>query len=396
MRKSTSAGAVQKLQKAHPQATLSECNRFLDAFGKKQAPKFLGEYLAWRDKYCGQGFCEEAKQLDDKAMWERASARALEFHNCQNDIEKNACDDQGWPTTEDESGEESTLNSSTTENDDGASDEEGQPLQEASMTPAMPKQRVSPRHKKEVVVTHQSAAATNLLVQSSSTPTVTGPMPQFVVSHSNGQNDVMRDLKGHVLLQALPAQMDMQFTEEAYTMALAMYLEQLFQDENEEDESSYQKITLMLDVRPGRGWPNDNAMQLVGLIRYVANTLNALHPNRLHKCILFPVPRAAIVLWNLALKPFLDSKLRQVVELVPGTGAMIKSPPPNEKLADFVCMGNLEYMERYRRSTFRSSRRATTFTPTFPSSKSSAQGLNPTSTALPIEGEVPAIVSTSA
>eukprot|EP00527_Entomoneis_sp_CCMP2396_P004013 CAMPEP_0198149556 /NCGR_PEP_ID=MMETSP1443-20131203/47198_1 /TAXON_ID=186043 /ORGANISM="Entomoneis sp., Strain CCMP2396" /LENGTH=278 /DNA_ID=CAMNT_0043814637 /DNA_START=393 /DNA_END=1229 /DNA_ORIENTATION=- len=178
-------------------------------------------------------------------------------------------------------------------------------------------------------------------------------LPRFVFSHVKEGGHVMRDLSGHRLIQALPARMEIEYSSEQYTMALATYLECLFCDDIEE---SFDQATVLLDVRPGRGWPNANAAHMVGFIRHIANTLHTLHPNRLHKCILFPIPRPAIVLWNVAIRPFLDHRLCQTIELVPGTGANLKSPPPNDKLASFVAMEDLQYLEKHRLSCFQNSR----------------------------------------
>ena len=172
--------------------------------------------------------------------------------------------------------------------------------------------------------------------------------PKFVYQHELDGNKAMRDLQGNCILHTLPAQIDMRFSGELYTKEITSYLDQVLQND------PTQKVTVLLDVRPGRGWPNAPAPQLMGLIRHFVTNIYTQYPDALHKFILFPIPRAAIMLYKVAIKPLLmgHPQLKEVMELVPGPGLGMNSPAPLDKLAAFVSPDNLKFMEDHRLKSF--------------------------------------------
>ena len=329
--------AIQRLQTKMPEATLHECMRFQTSFGKQSA-KYLKEYIHWRSTYYSifqerlqcNGVLEDC---NEQLLWQEAAAIAMALYpNNENSSEDG--NDETVATSErsfSNSSEDSRVYSENIE-----IDMNGDTMAETpKVVCEIPSKSLRP--------------AAQQLSQNKNNKA----LPRFLYSHKKVQCDDslqrMHDLHGNILLQALPAQMETDFTPEQYTMALALFLEHLLGD----DESK--QATILLDVRPGRGWPNANVVHMVGFIRHIANTLHNLHPNRLCKCVIFPIPRPAIAIWNFAIKPFLDSKLRQLIELVPGSGAMIKSPPPNDKLKEFCTPGDLKVLEQHRIQCFRTS-----------------------------------------
>ncbi|KAL7568508.1 hypothetical protein ACA910_002629 [Epithemia clementina (nom. ined.)] len=217
------------------------------------------------------------------------------------------------------------------------------------------------------------------------TTTTLPRLPQFVFAHNstNNHNDknngddehdgddddddtggcrLMRDIHGHCILHVLPARIDTRHGAALYTSALCHYLDELLVDSNNGNDmnnnnsnSNNNKITVLLDVRGGRGWPNPPALQMVGFIRHVAGELSVRYPNRLHQCLVFPLPRAATWIWSMAIKPFLRKELRQAVELIPGSGTGVDSPPPNPKLMSSFLLnpeGDVHHLEQHRLSWF--------------------------------------------
>ena len=178
-------------------------------------------------------------------------------------------------------------------------------------------------------------------------------LPQIVFCHrrndDNDDNDefFLRDKEGHRVLHILAARLDLDVGNAAlYSTALALYLDRLFLDCRHNDN----RATLLLDVRPGRGWRNPPALELVGLIRHAAAQLHDLYPDRLHCCILYPVPRPAIWVWNM-IKVFLADGIRSAVCLYAG-GAAVQSPVPWQQLLQHVDEACLDHCEQARLSSF--------------------------------------------
>ena len=174
----------------------------------------------------------------------------------------------------------------------------------------------------------------------------TSSLQQFVFVHESSQH-LIQDIHGHTVLHVLPGRIDLGYSATVYTLALSHYLESLFQV-----LATDVKLTVLLDVRAGRGWPNPPALQMVGFIRRVASDLCARYPNCLNKCLIFPLPRAATAIWNFVVKPYLDENLRNSMELVPGNSTGVDSPPPTEKLSAFLSTENVDHLERHRLSCF--------------------------------------------
>ena len=157
------------------------------------------------------------------------------------------------------------------------------------------------------------------------------------------------DKQGHHLLHVLAARLDPQkASNELYTTAVALYLDRYL-------AAKANHVTLLLDVRAGVGWKNPPALELTSLVRHLATHLHALYPDRLHGCLLFPVPRPAIWIWNLC-KGLLDERIRSAVCLFPG-GASARSPAPVSALSAHVEEAFLQHCEKMRLETFETNRR---------------------------------------
>lgn len=170
-------------------------------------------------------------------------------------------------------------------------------------------------------------------------------IPQLLFLQQLPSGQPLRDTEGRRVIHNLPARMDVDtFSPDVLATAMAIYLDRKC------DRESMESFTIMIDVRPGEGWPNPSAFQIVGFIGDLANGLYDLYPQRVHRCILFPVPRPAIFLWK-SISVFLDPQLTATIDLIPG-GCALKSPPPTKQLKTYVSEVGVTMMERTRLDAF--------------------------------------------
>ena len=137
-------------------------------------------------------------------------------------------------------------------------------------------------------------------------------MPCVVFWADQGNDGSIVSLDGKRILQHLPARINLDAVDgPTYALALALFLDQTL------DHNSMGKICLMIDARPGKGWANLPILKLVPFIEHTAKLLNDLHPERLDKCVLFPVPFWAKGIWTMV-KPFLDPGTARRICLISG------------------------------------------------------------------------------
>ena len=170
-------------------------------------------------------------------------------------------------------------------------------------------------------------------------------IPQIVMLHRDETGEPITERDGRLLFHVLPAQIDRKLTFSGiYELTIALYLESKF------DRDSLQKGTLLLDVRPGEGFANPPALTLMPFIQNISKYLNQRFPERLHRCILYPLPRPALWLWNMA-SALIDENVLDRIKLIAGPDA-IDAPPPNEDLAKYIDESFLERVESARLAAF--------------------------------------------
>jgi hypothetical protein len=158
----------------------------------------------------------------------------------------------------------------------------------------------------------------------------------------------LRTRNGRLVLHVLPAQVDKKLANaETYALAKAIYLDRKF------GRDSNDLATILIDVRPGQGWSNPKAFTMVPYIRSVSRILHQYFPQRMDKCLVYPLPTAALVIWDMA-RPVLDRSIVDAITLVQGSDALA-APPPNAELGKYLEEDMLEKMEAKRRSLFVSS-----------------------------------------
>jgi hypothetical protein len=90
---------------------------------------------------------------------------------------------------------------------------------------------------------------------------------------------------------------------------------------------------------------------MMPFIKATATLLHQHYPERLDKLFVFPLPRAALWIWEMV-KPFLDRSVVESAHLIGGKDSM-SSPPPNHALCRFVHSQLLDDMENKRLSMYR-------------------------------------------
>ena len=116
-----------------------------------------------------------------------------------------------------------------------------------------------------------------------------------IVSVYGGNDGLVFCRNGARIVHVLPSQLDTTIAPgTTYALALAMYLDRKL------DRNHTEKVTVVIDIRSGKGWPNPSSVSLVPFIKLVVGSLNSYFPERLSRCILFPLPLTATVIFNKA------------------------------------------------------------------------------------------------
>ena len=170
------------------------------------------------------------------------------------------------------------------------------------------------------------------------------PCPIFMHEDTQQSSSTNNSVTTKRYLQHLPARIDTKLAKTSvYAIALAIYVDYIL------DRNSIEKITLIIDVRSGHGWANIKAIHLVPFIQSTVRLLCDLHPMRLHRCIIFPVPQFTKGLWK-AVKPFLEKETAMKVCLVSGPAGRDDSVPT--KLNQYLDDELITKLEERRKSCF--------------------------------------------
>jgi hypothetical protein len=156
----------------------------------------------------------------------------------------------------------------------------------------------------------------------------------------------LRDRKGYRIFCLRPALMDTRLAKAlTYTLAVAIYLDR------SADREGSEKVTLVLDVRAGRGWPNTHVLRLIPFMKHSIQILLPLFTERLHRMLLYPVPGAFLHIWRMISK-YMDPLTAQRVRVLEGR-CKIEAPPPTEKLKVYIGEEALDQLEACRVDNFK-------------------------------------------
>jgi len=165
-----------------------------------------------------------------------------------------------------------------------------------------------------------------------------------IVSVFGGEDGLVLCKNGARIVHVLPCQLDTTIAPSTtYALALAMYLDRKL------DRNHTEKVTVVIDIRSGKGWPNPSSVSLVPFIKLVVGSLNSYFPERLSRCILFPLPMTATVLFNKA-KAYLDPDTATKIQVCSGAGSVTSKVPT--KVKQFIDEKSVDVMERRRKAFF--------------------------------------------
>lgn len=170
------------------------------------------------------------------------------------------------------------------------------------------------------------------------------PCTVFMLEHEQSAASATIPGNQKRYLQHFPARIDPRLaTTTVYALAIAIYLDHVL------DRDSTEKVTLIIDVRSGHGWANIKAINLLPFIQSTVRLLCDLHPARLERCIVFPVPKVADVIWK-AVKPFLEKATAGRVLLVSGPAGRNDKVP--KKMSEHLDEELILKLESRRTSCF--------------------------------------------
>lgn len=165
-----------------------------------------------------------------------------------------------------------------------------------------------------------------------------------IVSVYGGNDGLVLCRNGARIVHVLPSQLDTTIAPATtYALALAMYLDRKL------DRKHTEKVTVVIDIRSGKGWPNPSSVSLVPFIKLVVGSLNSYFPERLSRCIMFPLPMTATVIFNKA-KAYLDPDTATKIQVCSGAGSVGSAVPA--KIKKFIDEKSIDVMERRRIAFF--------------------------------------------
>lgn len=137
---------------------------------------------------------------------------------------------------------------------------------------------------------------------------------------------------GTPIIMVQGARYDPSVEAESYALACAKALEDARAPTDEG------KVTVLIDTRPGEGWPNIPAHQMLPLFKLLGSVLPSNYPERAQRIIVYPMPFLVKGIWSMV-KPLLDPVTREKFVILGGS-ASIGSPCPAE-LGKYVSLDQL-------------------------------------------------------
>jgi hypothetical protein len=119
---------------------------------------------------------------------------------------------------------------------------------------------------------------------------------------------------------AFGAMCDLDFSAEDYVGATADFLHANLNNDDED------KITVLVDVRPGAGWKDPAPLAFIPLIQAINTQMSINYPERIQAIVIYPMPWWAVQIFNMV-SMFLDPRTSEKMMMLSGP-ALIDSPEP--------------------------------------------------------------------
>lgn len=170
------------------------------------------------------------------------------------------------------------------------------------------------------------------------------PLPKVAFVHQL-DGDYVRDKSGHRLFHFMPGRMDDGIASTVtYALAVALYIDRRL------DRQGDEKVTVVIDTRGGHGWRNLNAAQLLPFVQHLSKLLLTMFPERLYRALVFPIPSRFFWVWRMA-RNCIDPLTREKICPLMGPST-IDSPPPMDKIAEYMSGENALLLESKRKASF--------------------------------------------
>ena len=192
--------------------------------------------------------------------------------------------------------------------------------------------------------------ACSIAMKANNEPGESNLLPQVIRTYKIDNNDntnssSVTDIDGYRIFHIMPAQMDQDLAQGGtYALATALFINLHL------DRHKAEKITVCMDIRAGQGWTNIHAMYQIPFMKDTTTLLLSLFPERLHKCLVYPVPSAFLWIWN-GISKIIDPKTVEKICLLAGPNK-IMSPPPLEEMTPHLGKEVAEYLEQARVADF--------------------------------------------
>ncbi len=292
-----SSKSIERLQKRHPNATEAECIRFFRCTkrNEKAASARIEEWFAWRQE---NGLITS---LD-------AAARGAIQESIPYDQDYMKADEMMWNETAAMAIE---IMSKSAGSDNGA----------GNGVLRLP----------QIICSYEMHHSTDALGDDEVSQTAKPP----------------RCKDGSRIFHLVPARFDLSIaTAQVYALAAALYLDRLL------SRSTTEKVSLICDVRGGRGWANPTPWSLLPFVQATSSLLGRHFPERLKRMVLYPMPSSAVWVWAAAQK-FLDADTASKVVVVGLDGTSTNNNNGMHKeLKKFITENDYRLLEERRRSFF--------------------------------------------
>lgn len=173
------------------------------------------------------------------------------------------------------------------------------------------------------------------------------PVDQILFFHkSEADGKQIMDKAGKRIIHLLPGLINTKAGSASfYANCIAYYLDRNL------DRNNIEKITIMIDVRAGTGWPNEPAYKMVGFLKTIVRVFEFNFPERVNKFVTFPIPVLLKGVFNTC-KMLFDPTTASKIALASGP-ALAGSPLPKKDVIDHIDEAVLDQTEKFRLSLFK-------------------------------------------
>jgi hypothetical protein len=164
------------------------------------------------------------------------------------------------------------------------------------------------------------------------------------VDSSDGSSSCRRRPLPRRVIHVLPCLLNSNLaTPATYALAVALYLDRQL------DRSTLEQVIVVIDIRAGQGWTNPSTVQVVPFLKLVVSLLNSYFPERLHQCLVFPLPYTATLLFQ-TVQSYLDPDTAAKIQVCAGSGS--RTSPVPTAVANYLDPMTMNRLEERRQSLF--------------------------------------------